>query len=134
MANRSEDWLRQAFADLEHAELSLREGDYEWSCFACQQAAEKGLKAVYLHHHGDPWGHSLLALLQSLPEGIAPLVTAELLNAARALDKQYIQARYPNGFAMGAPMDYFVERDALEAIAYAQSILEFCQSQVRGQK
>jgi HEPN domain-containing protein len=36
--------LRQAWADLEHAELSLREGDFEWSCFPCQQAAEKGLK------------------------------------------------------------------------------------------
>jgi hypothetical protein len=34
---------------------------------------------------------------------------------------------------MGAPMDYFVERDALEAISYAKSILEFCQTQVRGQ-
>jgi HEPN domain-containing protein len=133
MTNRSGDWLRQAWADLEHAELSRREGDYEWSCFACQQAAEKGLKAVYFHLHGDPWGHSVLALLQSLPESLAPLVTPGLLDAARALDKQYIQARYPNGFAMGAPMDYFVERDALEAISYAKSILEFCQTQVRGQ-
>jgi len=133
MANRSGDWLRQAWADLEHAELSLREGDYEWSCFACQQAAEKGLKALYFHLHGDPWGHSLLVLLQSLPPSLAPSVTPGLLDAARALDKQYIQARYPNGFAMGAPMDYFVERDALEAISYARSVLDFCQAQVCGQ-
>ena len=133
MADRSGDWLRQAWADLEHAELSLREGDYEWSCFACQQAAEKGLKAIYFHLHGDPWGHSLLVLLQSLPAPHAALVTPGLLDAAKALDKQYIQARYPNGFAMGAPMDYFVERDALEAVSYAKSILEFCQTQICGQ-
>jgi HEPN domain-containing protein len=133
MADRSGDWLRQAWADLGHAELSLREGDYEWSCFACQQAAEKGLKAIYFHLHGDPWGHSLLVLLQSLPAPHAALVTPGLLDAAKALDKQYIQARYPNGFAMGAPMDYFVERDAVEAVSYAKSILEFCQTQIRGQ-
>jgi HEPN domain-containing protein len=133
MRNRSGDWLRQAWADLEHAELSLRERDYEWSCFACQQAAEKALKAVYFHLHGDPWGNSLLSLLQSLPENPASFVNPQLLDAARALDKQYIQARYPSGFAMGAPMDYFVERDALEAISYAKDILEFCQTQVRAQ-
>ena len=47
MGERSHDWLRQAEKDLAHARLSLDNGDYEWSCFAAQQAAEKGLKAVY---------------------------------------------------------------------------------------
>lgn len=131
MAERSADWLRQANADLEHAVLSAREGDYEWSCFAAQQAAEKALKAVHLYYHGDPWGHSLLALLQNLPSDIS--VDALLLDAAKALDKDYMQARYPNGFALGAPMDYFTERDALEAIAHAKSILEFSQAQIRRQ-
>jgi HEPN domain-containing protein len=129
MAERSADWLRQAEADLEHAALSAREGDYEWSCFAAQQAAEKALKAVYLFHHGDPWGHALLALLQNLPGEIS--VDPALLDAARVLDKNYIQSRYPNGFALGAPMDYFTERDAREAIGHAESILEFSRAQVR---
>jgi HEPN domain-containing protein len=129
MADRSGDWLRQAVADLEHAKLSAREGDYEWSCFAAQQAAEKAIKALYLFSHGDPWGHSLLALLQGLPKEIA--VDAVLLDSARALDKEYIQARYPNGFALGAPLDYFTERDALESISHAKSILEFCRIQIR---
>jgi HEPN domain-containing protein len=86
---------------------------------------------VHLYYHGDPWGHSLLALLQNLPGDIS--VDALLLDAAKALDKDFIQARYPNGFALGAPMDYFTERDALEAIAHAKSILEFSQAQIRRQ-
>lgn len=131
MADRSGDWLRQAEADLEHADLSAREGDYDWSCFAAQQAAEKAVKAVYHFHHGDPWGHSLLALLQSLPPAVSCSVTDQLLDAARALDKDYIQARYPNGFASGAPLDYFTERDAAESIDHAKSILAFCRTQVR---
>ena len=131
MADRSGDWLRQAEADLEHAELSAQEGDFEWSCFAAQQSAEKAIKAVYYFLHGDPWGHSLLILLQSLPADVARSVTAKLLDAARALDKDYIQARYPNSFASGAPTDYFTEQDARESIAHAKSILQFCRSQIR---
>ena len=123
--------MRQADADLEHAELSAREGDFEWACFAAQQAAEKAVKALYLFHHGDPWGHSLLALLQALTKEISAPVTPDLLDSARALDKQYIPARYPNGFALGAPLDYFTEHDAHESITHAKSILEFCRSHIR---
>ena len=132
MGDRSQDWLRQAEADLKHAELSQREGDYEWSCFAAQQAAEKAVKALYMSLHGDAWGHSLLALLRSLPQAIAAAVGPEILDAARALDKLYIPTRYPNGFDMGAPADYFTERDARESVAYAKSILTFCRARLSG--
>ena len=130
MGDRSEDWLRQAEADLKHAELSQREGDYEWSCFAAQQAAEKAVKALYLSLHGDAWGHSLLVLFRLLPQAIAAAVDPEILDAARALDKLFIPTRYPNGFATGAPVDYFTERDALESVAYAKSILTFCRARL----
>ncbi|HDG62343.1 MAG TPA: HEPN domain-containing protein, partial [Thermotoga sp.] len=46
MPNRSEDWLRQALRDLEHAEESKRSGKHEWACFASHQAAEKAVKAL----------------------------------------------------------------------------------------
>ena len=123
--------MRQADADLEHAQLSAREGDFEWACFAAQQAAEKAVKALYLFRHGDPWGHSLLVLLQSLPEDIIAAARGDLLDSAKALDKQYILTRYPNGFALGAPMDYFTESDANESISHAKSILDFCKTQIR---
>ena len=45
-ATREEDWLRQAKRDLEHARHALGNRDYEWSCFAAQQAAVKAVKAV----------------------------------------------------------------------------------------
>ena len=101
--------MRQAGADLEHAQTSLEHGDFEWSCFAAQQAAEK---AVFYHLHGDPWGPLLLALLEGLVDPVRASVTPELLDSARALDKQYIPTRYPNGFAQGAPTDYYTKRDA----------------------
>jgi HEPN domain-containing protein len=127
------DWFRQAEADLEHAEASSREGDCEWSCFAAQQSAEKAVKALYYSLHGDPWGHSLLALIKGLPAAIAAKLPEGILDAAKTLDKNYIQTRYPNGFDAGAPTDYYTEKDAKESIAHAKSILEFCRAEIRQQ-
>ena len=131
MTNRAPDWLRQAEKDLKHAQSAMENEDYEWSCFASQQGAEKALKGLFYHLHGDPWGHSLLSLLQGLPEAIQPAVTEELLDSAKALDKHYIPARYPNGFAQGAPTDYYTKRDAEYSLSHAKSILAFCQSEIR---
>jgi len=39
MANRAQDWLRQAHKDLEQAKDSRRTSHHEWACFAIQQAA-----------------------------------------------------------------------------------------------
>ena len=54
MGNRYEDWFRQAKADLRHARNARNDGDFEWSCFAAQQAAEKMLKAVFLRKGWKP--------------------------------------------------------------------------------
>jgi len=48
------------------------------------------------------------------------------LEGAKILDKYYIPARYPNGFVTGAPTDYFTEKEAGEAIVYADQIIGFC--------
>jgi hypothetical protein len=57
---RIDDWMRQADKDLKHARTSLAAGDYEWACFASQQAAEKALKALYQSLGGESFGHSIL--------------------------------------------------------------------------
>ena len=43
---RSADWRRQAAADREAAESLFESRRYEWCCLACQQSAEKLLKAA----------------------------------------------------------------------------------------
>ena len=96
----------------------------EWAVFAAQQAAEKACKALHLSLGGDAWGHDLTTLLSALPETHRP--PAALLDQAKALDKHYIPARYPNGFAQGIPRDHYTRREAEQAIADAGAILEFC--------
>jgi len=125
MPNRKEDWLKQARRDLLHARHSLEDGDYEWACFAAQQAGEKALKALYQSLGAEARGHSVLGLLDRLPDQFAP--GPELATAARELDKHYIPTRYPNSYAEGAPFEYYTEEEARRAIINAERIIRFCE-------
>jgi len=126
MPERSRDWMRQADADYRHAKNSLAAGDYEWSCFSAQQAAEKAVKALFQKLHLDAWGHTVSILLANLPPGIA--VPKELIDKAKVIDKHYIPSRYPNGFDSGAPTDFYTPGEAESAIKIAGEIIEFCKN------
>lgn len=128
---RARDWWVQAEADLRHACHALEDADYEWACFAAQQAAEKALKAVFEHRRQQVWGHSVTRLLQALEaQNIA--IDASLLNAAKVLDKLYIPTRYPNGLVEGAPTEFFTHNEAEHAIRCAETILRFCHGLLSG--
>ena len=129
MVNRFLDWFKQAEADVRHAANALKDGDFEWSCFAAHQAAEKAIKAVFFKSGLDAWGHALTGLLGNFPDGAAR-PAEDLVNYARVLDKYYLPTRYPNGFDSGAPTDYYTRDEALEAIRLAEAILEFCGHQI----
>lgn len=129
MAERSKDWMWQAERDLNHARNSLSAEDFEWACFAGQQAAEKALKAVFQAKHLEGWGNVLIKLAEDLKPH-ASEVSEEILEACRNLDKFYIPTRYPNGFASGAPGQFYDAKDAQGAIRYAGIIIEFCKDQI----
>lgn len=114
MPERSQDWFRQAEADLRHAHHSQDDGDFEWAAFACHQAAEKAIKAVFQKLNLDAWGHALSMLLESLPSAVKP--DAILLDSAKELDKHYVPTRYPSGFERGAPVDFYTRAEAERAI------------------
>lgn len=128
MATRYKDWIRQAKKDLEHARHALEDKDYEWSCFASQQAAEKAIKSLYQKIGAEAWGHSASILLSELPSKIQPSNT--LINIAKELDKHYIPPRYPNAHPKGAPMDYYTKKEAERAVNYAAKIISFCEDKI----
>lgn len=129
MSNRYLDWFRQAEADLQHARNSLKSDDFEWSCFAAHQSAEKALKAVFLKLGMDAWGHTITVLIGNLPDTVDQ-PSEILVDYGRILDKYYIPTRYPNGFDSGAPMDYYTAGEAQSAIRQAEAILEYCRDQI----
>lgn len=121
--NRWPDWWEQCMRDLRHAENALHDGDYEWAAFAAQQSAEKALKALIMSLSGEPWGHSITGLAEAIPEHLKlPLMVME---AANRLDKHYIPARYPNGFAEGYPGKLYTRGEAEGAIEDSKKIIDF---------
>lgn len=130
MAKRFRDWLTQAESDLKHARWSVKIEDYNWACFAAQQAAEKALKALYDFLGGEGWGHVIVKLLKELPRGKVR-VEKGLFKKAVYLDKLYIPTRYPNGFDSGASCEYYTDKEAKEAISYGKDILSFVKAQIR---
>lgn len=126
MSERSWDWIRQAEKDLEKAKLDLEWGYYEWACFTSHQAAEKSIKAVFQHIHGDAWGHSTKALIENLPYDDRYVYIED----AKLLDKLYIPTRYPNGLPEGIPHDYFTKKEAEEAVHAASKIYGWCKSKI----
>lgn len=123
--NRYRDWLDQARENLGHAERSLQMGDYAWACFAAQQAAEMAVKGLHMKLGQIGWGHSLLDLLEALPEGARP--DQDFLEKAKILDKYYIPTRYPNAHPAGPAHRHYTEKEAQEAIGLAKEVLEHCE-------
>ena len=126
MPERSLDWLRQAEKDLEKAKLDVTSAYYEWACFTAHQAAEKAIKALFQHLHGEAWGHGTKALLENLPYEDR----LSHVEDAKFLDKLYIPTRYPNGLPQGIPHDYFTKGEAEQAVEAASRIYEWCKSKI----
>lgn len=122
---RPGDWFRQAELDLEAARGARQGGHYEWACFAAQQAAEKAVKALHESMGTEAWGHSVSALL-----GGVGSVPVEVLDAAKALDKHYIPARYPNSHPAGAPGDLYTAPEADRALDDAAKVIEHVRSRL----
>ncbi|MCP4753823.1 MAG: HEPN domain-containing protein [Proteobacteria bacterium] len=126
MSDRSRDWFAQAERDLEHAEKDVADGYYEHACFEAQQAAEKAVKAVFQCLHMEAWGNRVSKLLQELT-GTEKTPSKDLIDDGKLIDQYYIPTRYPNGFESGAPMDYYTEEQADDAVGRAKKIIGWCE-------
>ena len=117
----AEKWKRQAQADIKAAGDSLKSRNYEWACFAAQQAAEKMLKS-YLFGQGQRvlTTHSLRKLILEAADHDKRFKKAE--QDAKLLDNFYFTTRYPDALADDIPADYFSEADAKEALRAAERI------------
>ncbi len=101
----------------------LKVGNYNWSCFRAQQAAEYSIKGL-LHGLGySPMGHSLVKLLGDLKgRGVR---TGPVMVGARTLDRHYIPSRYADAHVEGPPYEYYDMHTAQVAIKASETILRF---------
>lgn len=121
-------WLRTAREDLKAAKVLLDNRKYSHSCFLCQQAAEKAVKAVHYSMDSDPWGHSAKNLISSLSQKNTIIYDKlhMMQDKAMILDRFYIPARYPNGLPDLIPSEAYNKEDAEKAFKLAFSIVDKC--------
>lgn len=100
-------------------------GDYAWACFAAQQAAEMAAKGLHMKLEQIAWGHSIIDLLETLPEDARP--KRDLLEKTKVLDKYYIPTRHPNAHPAGPAHRYYTEKEAKEALELAREVLDHCE-------
>jgi HEPN domain-containing protein len=125
------DLLRKrAEAFMRYAEAALRDGEYDFSCFASEQASQLFMKSVILEVIGEiPRVHSLREMLgvlaASVPEA-EELISGFIRNnrdKLRALEDAYISSRY-------LPSTYQRE-DAEELVETARKIFQLGKEMLR---
>jgi HEPN domain-containing protein len=122
----AERWFRTAQDDLDTAIILKDRGKYAHACFHAQQAGEKAIKALWYFSDADPWGHSVKKLIDDLEQVDITLFKnfKKLTRAGMVLDRFYIPTRYPNGLPDITPDQAFNNKDALDALGYAEMILK----------
>ena len=122
-SKRADPWYEQGKHELEGAKSLRKNGFYDMCALACQQAAEKLIKALWADVKGqDPprvhWVERLAAELEA-PQ--------DVIDAASELVASYTMARYPVGG--GAPFTLYSAADSDSRIAKAEAILAWVESQ-----
>jgi HEPN domain-containing protein len=117
-------WLAEAQNDFIMGETLLAANIFNGAVFHFQQAAEKAIKSLLLYSNLQPWGHSILNLIQDY-ESSGQNVDPELKDNARALDQHYTASRYPDAMPDITPMDAYDESTALTLKERSQAIIDF---------
>ena len=109
------DWLRRARSDLALACLPLPAHVlYNDLCFHAQQAVEKSIKAVLIHHGIEPRKtHDIAHLLALLPANAPPPPAAEDM---ASLTSYAVMLKYPGDY------EDVTEEDYREAVRIATSV------------
>jgi HEPN domain-containing protein len=117
------EWLRRARSNLARAKVRIPEACLEDLCFDAQQAAEKAIKAVFVHHRlAFPFTHDLVRLLTNLRR--AGLKIPKYLNRAKRLTPYAVETRYPG---TSGPVS---EREYRGALRLAEAVFGWAQRQV----
>lgn len=120
-------WLATAKEELDAAEHLFTGGFFAKTCFHCQQSAEMAIKSIWILEEQDPWGHSIVKLLNELRQTKESL-PEELFESASILDKFYIPTRYPDGLPELTPGQSYRKSEAITALTAAKTVFQFAES------
>lgn len=125
MTQEAKAWYDLAIMDLgvaKHLESTYHPKPIEIICYHCQQAAEKGIKALIIYYGAEgglPKLHDLSFLINQIKNKIT--IEDKYYEYADTLTPYGVSIRYPNEL-------FLEERHAKTAIQYADEILEWVDS------
>ncbi len=125
MRKEIQNWWDQAKYDFDSAKDNLKIKRYNLVVFLCQQALEKGLKALIQKKKRTPniVSHSLIFL------GKEAGVPEKHFSFLRRVSPQYILTRYPDA-AEEAPYKLFDEEIAKEFLSKTEEIIKWIENQI----
>jgi len=120
MREETRIWWEQAEADLATAKSNLGQGIFYASVLFSQQAAEKALKALFLHvkKQNPPKTHNLVLLARGLG------ATGEIIDACADLAPEYVLTRYPDG-DIGPPSQRYTQKSAERHLRLARKVVQW---------
>ena len=130
--DEAQRWMRQAKKDIEAASCLFQNEHFAFTCFHCEQAVEKALKALMFEKgrlkKSDLESHDILELayraskmdpsLRVVPDMVAPM------------HRYYTKTRYPDyqsSFQNTIPAEMFFHEHAEDAISKAEELLQLIQ-------
>jgi HEPN domain-containing protein len=117
------EWLNRARSNLACARADIADAYLEDLCYQAQQAAEKSVKAVFLHRRLTfPYTHDLARLL-TLLENSGHKVPKYVHRADR-LTRFAVETRYPGLFGPVSPAMY------RRTVRLAEAVLHWAERQV----
>ncbi len=102
---------------------------YNLAVFHFQQSAEKAIKALHYFYGLQPWGHSVLQLVQELIN-LEKNEYEQFLSIARQLDRHYTTTRYPDTLPSLSPKEAYDNEIAETVQADVKRILDFINENV----
>jgi HEPN domain-containing protein len=125
--NDPREWLNRAHGNLVLSRAQMPGTFLEDLCFEAQQAAEKAIKAVFVHRgEAFRWTHDLEALLRSLANN--GLKIPKYVAAASRLTRYAAAGRYPGQLKPVGLREY------RRAVRIATAVLDWAERQILGPK
>ncbi len=117
------EWLRRARSNLARAKNQIPEACLEDLCFDSQQAAEKSIKAVFIHRRlAFPFTHDLARLLTNLRR--TGFKIPKYVDGAKRLTRFAVETRYPG---LSGPV---TEKQYRGTVRIAEAVLRWAERQV----
>jgi HEPN domain-containing protein len=126
----SKKWLEEAINDYEMGNILLNSNKFNGAVFHYQQAVEKSLKACLYYSDQQPWGHSILKLIQDLVDA-GDESFKRFTNYAREIDRHYTTTRYPDALPNLSPKEAYDKEVSMEIKMKVEEMLSFIKTKLK---